>query len=381
MADGSVQPVHHILKDGADSIGTAGASLRVYVNIGMCSDYWTTLHDNIYGVARQQEPFRIALARKDCADWRATEARMENAEAFLKTIPPALLKDAPGGAQYLTSDQAVLARGARAFAETCARCHSSKQPPPEITNPADRIAWFREAVLKPDFLENNFLSDDRRYSVAELGTNMSRALASNATQGHVWEEFSSATYKQQPPVGKITGLYNPVKPSRPLDFTPPGGGLGYYRVPTLAGIWATAPFFHNNALGLYNADPSVAGRMAAFNDAMEKLLWPENRLGVQSMWITDVPSELPLSSGYRLKVVQGTPVKLLASINTPQLNTLRNDNFFTRFLGWLIGRGRLRNTLLKRNLSPDFIEDRGHTFANDLSDDDKRALIEYVKTF
>jgi hypothetical protein len=30
---------------------------------------------------------------------------------------------------------------------------------------------------------------------------------------------------------------------------------------------------------------------------------------------------------------------------------------------------------------PDFIEDRGHYFGTDLPDADKRALIEYVKTF
>ena len=68
MADGTTRDVHHILKDGADSIGTAGASLRVYVNIGMCSDYWTTLHDPIAGTKFAQKPFQIALARKDCAD-------------------------------------------------------------------------------------------------------------------------------------------------------------------------------------------------------------------------------------------------------------------------------------------------------------------------
>ncbi len=381
MADGSVRPVHHILKDGADSIGTAGASLRVYVNIGMCSDYWTTLHDPIYGVARKQQPFRIALARKDCADWRATEARMANAEAFLKTVKPALLKDAPGGAAYLNASLEMLRQGARAFADACATCHSSKQPPTNITGEAERIAWFREAVAKPDFLDDNFLSNDRRYSVAEIGTNISRALATNATEGHVWEEFSSKTYKLQAPVGALTGLYNPVKPSKPISFTPPGGGLGYYRVPTLAGVWATAPYFHNNALGLFNADPSVAGRMAAFEDAMEKLLWPDKRAGAASVWATDVPSELVLSGGYRLKVVQGTPVKLLASINAPELNTMRNDSLFTRLFGWLIGRGLLRNTLLRRNLAPDFVEDRGHLFGKDLSDADKRALIEYVKTF
>lgn len=381
MNDGTTSQVHYILKDGADSIGTAGASLRVYVNIGMCADYWLTLHDPIYGVKKPQQPFRIDLARKDCEDWRATEARMVDAEAFLLTVNPALLKDAPGGDKYLTKDADVLRRGALAFADRCATCHSSKQPPANVTGDEARRAWFREAVTKPDFLENNFLSDDQRHSVSEIGTNMGRALATNATQGHVWEEFSSRTYKQQPPADEVKGLYNPVKPGRPIDFKPPGGGVGYYRTPTLAGIWATAPFFHNNGLGLYNADPSVDGRMAAFNDAIEKLLWPEKRLGLRSMMITSEDSELPLESGYRLKIRKDTPVKLIANINAPELQLLRNDTFLSRLIGWMIGRGRLYNTLLRRNLAPDFVEDRGHTFATGLSDEDKRALIEYIKTF
>jgi hypothetical protein len=37
--------------------------------------------------------------------------------------------------------------------------------------------------------------------------------------------------------------------------------------------------------------------------------------------------------------------------------------------------------LLEVNMCPDFIEDRGHTYGSDLSDDDKRALIEYMKYF
>lgn len=381
MGDGSIREVHHILKDGADSIGTAGASLRVYVNIGMCSDYWTTLHDPIRGIKMPQRPFRIDLARKDCPDWRATEALMEGAEAFLKTIPPARLKDAPGSARYLTGDAAVLRRGALVFAEQCAKCHSSKQPPADVTSETARIEWFKQAVQRADFLEDNFLSNDRRYPVNEIGTNIGRAIASNATQGHVWSEFSSQTYKDLPPAAALKGLYNPVNPKKPITFQPPAGGRGYYRVPTLAGIWATAPFFHNNALGVFNGDPSVEGRMAAFEDAIEKLLWPEKRLGVQSVWLTSEDSELQQESGYRLKIRRGTPVNLLANINAPELQLIRNDNFFTRFIGWLIGRGRLYNTLLKRNLSPDFVVDRGHTFGSGLSDADKRALIEYVKTF
>ena len=54
---------------------------------------------------------------------------MPAAEAFLKTIGPMRLKDAPGGAEYLTTEASVLDRGKTVFAEQCARCHSSKQPP------------------------------------------------------------------------------------------------------------------------------------------------------------------------------------------------------------------------------------------------------------
>jgi hypothetical protein len=113
---------------------------------------------------------------------------------------------------------------------------------------------------------------------------------------------------------------------------------------------------------------------------MEKLLWPSKRLGVKSMYVTPIDSELPLEGGRKLKVPKGTPVNLFARINAPELQTLRNDNFISRLIAAIIGRGGLRNSLLRRNLAPDFIEDRGHTFGAQASDEDKRALIEYLKT-
>ena len=42
---------------------------------------------------------------------------------------------------------------------------------------------------------------------------------------------------------------------------------------------------------------------------------------------------------------------------------------------------RMMAKLLEVNTCPDFIEDRGHTYGRDISDQDKRALIEYVKYF
>src|SRR5581483_10155979 len=83
-----------------------------------------------------------------------------------------------------------------------------------------------------------------------------------------------------------------------LRFTPPGGGRGYYRTPVLVSMWSTAPYFHNNGLGDYCVlkpdgsramvpndgriiddpiDTSVEGRMRMFQDAMEKMFWPERR--------------------------------------------------------------------------------------------------------
>jgi hypothetical protein len=37
--------------------------------------------------------------------------------------------------------------------------------------------------------------------------------------------------------------------------------------------------------------------------------------------------------------------------------------------------------LLKLSKCPDFVQDRGHEFGARLPDEDKRALIEFVKTF
>ena len=381
MRDGSTRQVHRILKDGADSVGIAGASLRVYVNIGMCGDYSTTLHDPIYGVKKAQEPFDMARARAGCEDWRATEARMPAAEAFLKTLTPPRLADAPGGPGYLTAGDAVLRQGGTAFADKCAQCHSSKQPPAGIAGTPSAVAWYRESVLAPDFLTGNFLSDDQRYPVTVIGTNIARAVASNATRGHVWDQFSSETYKTLPPVTSVRNLYNPRDPARPIAFDVPPGGRGYYRTASLTGMWATAPYLHNNSVGVFVRDPSVSARMAAFFDAMEKLLWPERRLGVRSIPVTTTDSTVTLSGTSRvLRIPMGTPVDLVARVDPTELARLVDRLPAAELVLKLTPDDVIVSRLLSRNLAPDFVEDRGHTFGAELPDADKRALIEFLKT-
>ncbi len=374
MRDGTIRQVHHILKGGEDSVGVAGASLRVYVNIGMCGDYWVTLHDPVLGIARPQRPFDMDQARKTCEDWRNTEARMPNAEAFLKTLKPLLLKDAPGSAPFLSAPPATLTAGKRAFAEQCASCHSSKQPP---AGTADPVQWFRDAVQRDDFLTDNFLADDKRYGINQIGTNAARALGTNAGRGNIWDQFSSETYKELPSVGRLTNLYNPRDPTKPIDFDMPGGGRGYYRTSSLTSIWATAPYLHNNSVGTYVKDPSVQGRLTAFNDGMQKMLWPERRLGVQSIPVTTVNSSVTISGTTRkVFIPAGTPVDYVARVDPTRLpDIIRNSPILNLFTD-----ASLLRRMLQNNKAPDFVLDKGHGFGAQLPDADKWALIEYLKT-
>ena len=403
--------VPHILKDGADSIGVRGATIRVYVNIGTFSEYWLTRHNRLIGLTPQQ-PFEIPYAREHSVFWRATEERLDNIAAFFRKLKSFRLADAREGQAYITTDAVVMTRGKEVFAESCAACHSSKQPPPNIDpRSGEGKAWFRVEVMKPDFLENNFLSNDKRYPLTKIETNSARACATNAKAGHVWDNFSSLTYKELSPVDELE-FFNPFDETHPIKFKPKDRNVapGYYRTPSLVSVWSSAPLLHNNMLGKFTGDPSVAGRMEAFNDAVEKLFWPEKRVGKDSIWRTQDDCSLHLRKeflppplralraladrdGY-IKfgmIPKGTPVNLIGNLEPD----FRNIAVFRKVAEKLI---KLKTTKLSRdeaaaeftklipdllaaNKCPDFVEDKGHYFGTDLPDTDKRALIEYLKTF
>jgi hypothetical protein len=403
--------VPHVLKDGADSVGIVGALSRVYVSIGEYSQEWLRDQNPLVG-GLPQRPFEIAKAQTGSVYWQATATRIPNLASFLLKMNGPHLADAPAGPAFLTTDAAPLQRGKIVFAENCAVCHSSKQPPATMDRSSQQyLSWMRSEVQKPDFLEDNYLSTDERIPVTIVQTNAARALATNATAGHIWDNFSSETYKNLSPVGNIEVL-NPFD-NATTAFKVPGGGPGYYRVPSLVGIWATAPFFHNNSLGTYTGDPSVQGRIAAFNDAMEKLLWPEKRRGIGSIARTTVASYIEIPTPYLPKELQplvdggtlrigpipaGTPIDLLANADLDLSNhdkaidriklaakvqhdlmTIRTQNLTAAEAQRLMM--NLVPALLSISKCPDFIEDRGHTFGAGLTDEDKRALIEFLKTF
>lgn len=404
----------HVLTDGADSMGLVMASTRVYVNEGMMHEQWYASWPlnpfNILGsIARGFKPREFDLireARKDPnSPWMQTEVRMPNMATFLMSYD-----SFPLPAARRPTAAAMLKRGQTVFADNCASCHSSKRPehlrsgtaPEDVA--ANRSEW-RELVGRPDFLRDNYLSDDERHSILEIGTNVQRAEGTNAMTGSSWGQMSSQTYKdQKAPQIELT-FYNPLTGNTDLHWK---GSQAFYRTPTLVSIWATAPYLHNNSVGLYNGDPSVDGRLQAYEDGMEKLLWPARRRGVKSIKVTSVETSLPdmfpglqkQLKGFEdmdlkpLMLPAGTPVNLVMNTRASSVPALLG----AYIKGVLGGRPRTRYKsfvnrrrdagmkamtakMLELDSVPDFIEDRGHTFGAELVDEDKRALIEYMKGF
>lgn len=399
----------HVLKDGADSVGVPGATLRVYINIGSYSQHWLQQHNALIGLTAQK-PFSIKTAQENSTYWLATQSKFPNIANFFMHLKSYRLEDAPGGKDFITKDDAVMTRGKIVFAENCATCHSSKRPPTGV----DEVAWFRDEVQKPDFRDNNFFSDDHRYPVTKIKSNAARALGTNAKRGHIWDAFSSETYKNLPSVGDID-VWNPISGQIEKE-TMPGGGPGYYRTASLISCWSSAPFLHNNALGKFTGDPSVAGRMEAFNDAATKLLWPEKRDGTNSIFRTSQECKLQIQAAVLPKLLrdglklagqidddgyfrigtipEGTPISLLANVDGDAdvkdlvdlclkvkgaLAKIKIQNLDAAATKELM-RAEVAPALWKVSKCRDLVEDRGHEFGSELPDSDKLALIEYLKT-
>lgn len=326
-----------VLKDGADSVGALGALNRVFINIGLYSEEWTTHFRPLIG-GKPITPFRIDVARKNSSYWNANEAQTPDlALFFLASATPDYLKDAPGGAAHLSEPAAVVERGKEVFADTCARCHSSKLPEKAWSFFPDNgcvnngylqcwnnywrwseTAEFKDAmraIVKDDkFLTDNYLSTELRVPVTLLETNACSPLATNALGGNIWDNFSSQSYKQLPGVGSIL-VQNPYT-GEPREYSMPAGGRGYTRPASLISLWSTAPLLLNNSLGKFEWKGGVEERMASFDSAIEMLLWPEKRQGnFQVMTrsgkthpgtidVTSETSYLRVNSGYLPKFLQ-----------------------------------------------------------------------------
>ena len=445
-----------VLKDGADSVGALGALNRVYVNIGLFSEEWLRHFNPVLG-GKPVTPFEITTARKNSSYWQATEAQTLNMAFFLvKASYPHKLRNAPGGAAYLDDPTEAVQQGKLVFADNCAACHSSKAPErPAGADPAACIgpgyldcfnkywAWtrtdefrqkMRQIVTAKDFLDDNFLSNDGRVPVTLLQTNACSPLATNAIANNIWDNFSSASYKQLPSVGAVA-VYDPFDGQK-RQYQMPAGGRGYTRVPSLISLWSTAPYLLNNTVGRFEPSPSVEARMAAFQEGITQMLWPEKRerdavLGDKIPGLIDrttTTSWLRIPTGYLPDVIKasrevldlvvpvfdqkgleigpipaGTPVDLLSNFDPlpPSAGIserLKHDKEVVNVVVRLVRDLRalphgasdeqarqvfanLGERLFALSKCPDYVVNRGHYFGAELSDADKKALIAFLKTF
>ena len=347
-----------VLLDGSDSIGAFGALARVYLNIGTFFEEWSTCHNPLIGF-KKQRPFRLEVCQHNSVYWQVNERYRTDYLAAFFTLkynaaapqpitaanPPAtaphtstqpmklVAAKEPDGKTPNSAAMKVLAldtpeqrnRGRKVWLESCAICHSSKQPegfaltfarrqggeswaaqaaPKDASyvlpmDGGDWLAFRRSAAYgdykmrllamvnqagsldgdplddNHDFWKNNYLSTDIRVPVTLVGTNSGRSMATNGIADSVWDNFSSLTYKELPAVGTV-GYFNPISATG-ASYQAPGGGRGYYRPASQISLWATAPFLHNNSMGVYLDDPSVKGRMVQFLDATRRMLWSAKR--------------------------------------------------------------------------------------------------------
>jgi hypothetical protein len=332
-----------ILAGGEDSIGALAALARVYVNIGEFHQQWITNHTPMIGL-NPQNPFSIEKANKNSVYWQVSEKRAHNiAKYFITASSPMHLEDArwtvtvpktaanPTGKKIHSGKEKIkydfLEQGAKVFAQKCFVCHSSKQPDGFFNNdPANYDKWIDDEdyiakaeamVLEAGFRENNYFSTGQRYPVTLIGTNSGRAWNDNSVGGRVWDNFSSKDFKDLRKNNPVTSIvvdhpYEDRKwtwdvPRKTGDDDDLLYGPGYYRPPSLISMWATAPFLHNNSVGNYfpadknynpnlipdrNFDVTVPGRLAVYDDAMDKLLNPEKRHGRNSISRTTQDSTL-----------------------------------------------------------------------------------------
>lgn len=415
----------HVLKGGEDSVGDHLALIRVYVNIGMCTEECWAPHfptpGSFFGEKAKQSPFRIAQCAKDCEPWNYADAKMDDLAAFLVTGGPTYLMnavdtDGTPGAKFI--DLAKVPQGRKLFARECAACHSTKVAPENLRNDREALARFYQGHVfgKEDYWQYEFteaernapafvaqhllrdasgalrpkqfvdaaskggsdgqvfgqdwLGNDEPTAFNIVGTNACRALHDNHNEGHIWEEFSSLDYKERPSPGsmpRVIGRMIPLLGGLKLGEKKIEGGPGYMRNISLLSVWATSPFLHNNAIGelTRTADGKTFDTSVAGRIKQFEMAFDEL-----------MKSDNPKDANARVQKTTVTNVdfklalredgqgwlKIPVSKGTPIANFASIDPHHPLFMK-----------------CDDPVENKGHQFGVSLSPEDKLALREFLK--
>ena len=408
----------HVLKGGEDSVGDRLALLRVYVNIGMCTEECWVPHFPVPGVFfgehAHQTPFSIQQCSRECDAWNYADAKMDDLAAFLITGGPAYLMkasdvDGTPGSSFV--DPKLVPEGRKVFVRECARCHSSFVAPQTMRADKDALERFYEGHVfgKEDYWETEFspelrqaaefqkkylvidaasgklrpkqfaekgvfgqdwLGNDEPTAYNVIGTHKCRAFHDNHSKGHIWEEFASETYRERPSPGSEPRILSRMLPW--VGGTEFGGrekiegGRGYLRNISLLSVWATAPFLHNNAIGPLlrlpdgSIDTTVHGRVKMFEAAIDELLTSDNPAVTphREPAITRADQDFKLSNQEDGKGW----IKLSVKKGTPVAAFASSDPHFPIF-----------------QKCDDLVENKGHQFGIDLKPEQKKALAEFLK--
>lgn len=401
----------HVLKGGEDSVGERLALLRVFVNIGMCAlECWVSNFPEIGALISntEQKPFRIKMCSSQCEAWNHADAKMEDLLAYLLTIGPTYLDkavdvDGTPGHAYIKAE--LVPEGRQVFIENCATCHSSKKIPEFIDKNDKEVmkkffkghvfggfhSWERE--IPPQQLKSremsqyfdeksgklkqilsgaqDWLGNDQLIPFGEIGVNRCRAYHTNHKEGHIFDEFSSVTYKEHVSAGTVNRTINRLFPLVGGKQTPwkntIDGGPGYMRNISLLSVWSSAPLLHNNALGPYaqfpdgTPDYTVRGRVKSFEESMKQLLMSDNPEVAShrkpAIWKVDADVSIPMREDGKglslLTLKKKSPIGHMGSVNA-------HHPIFSQ--------------------CDDYIENKGHQFGIDLDESEKTALIEFLKT-
>lgn len=312
------------------------------------------------------------------------------------------------------------------------------------TKTDDFKSKMRAMVMQDDFLAGNYLSTDLRIPVTLLQTNACSPLATNAIGGNIWDNFSSHTYKELPSVGTITvhHPYNGQERTYPMPgggrgYTRPASLISAWSTaPFLlnntVGKFDPSPSVEarigsfNDGIekmlwpekrekdGIFTKDGAGVGwidrttttsyltvALGYLPDFLKPLLGPGERwfpwlFGGGGVKIGPIPA--------------GTPVNLLANIDLLGETVGEADKVHhqEKVLNLLLKMKHDLSTLppdatdeqarqqfanlvepmLEVSKCPDFVVNKGHYFGTSyfaeepgLNDEEKRALIEYIKTF
>ena len=313
-----------------------------------------------------------------------------------------------------------------------------------LTKTDDFKAKMKDIVLKDDFLQDNFLSTDARIPVTLLKTNACSPLATNALENNIWDNFSSRTYKDLPSVGTVpivdpyTGKESQYEmPAGGRGYTRPASLISVWSTTPLllnnsVGHFESSPSVEARMRSFNDAieqllwpekrakDPRIGG--AVNGPSLIDRTTQQSYLRVPSGYLPE-----PLTGGTKFAhaifpwlfsedgiqigpIPTGTPVGMLSNLDLMSDSTNRLDRLEhnARVLGLII---RLKHgleklpanptdaqveeifkgiypELIKYDKCPDFVVNKGHYFGTDLmgeepglSDSDKKALIEFIKTF